>query len=286
VEFPTTLMLEGAISMNIYLYVKTHNQTGLKYLGKTTQDPFMYKGSGKDWTPHIKEHGYDVSTEILRECLTKEELSYWGRYYSKLWNIVEDPNWANKIPETGAGGATVFGDNHPMKNPKNVEKVRSSWTKEKRKESGKVKIERIKNRPTEEQHKINQKLKESWERNSERKELLRDRMLSENPSKRIEIIEKIAATKAAWSAEKREHFLSKTSGENHYRNSTDYVSTQVGKTHPRYDPTLRTFKNTRTNEEVTLSVFDFINKYNLHQGNVSLVVNGHRKSVLGWVFIR
>lgn len=25
-----------------YLYIKTHNQTGLKYFGKTTKDPFKY----------------------------------------------------------------------------------------------------------------------------------------------------------------------------------------------------------------------------------------------------
>lgn len=114
--------------MTIYLYKKTHNKTGLQYLGKTKLDPLKYRGSGKDWEPHIKEHGYDVTTEILRECLTKEELSYWGRYYSKLWNVVDDPNWANRIPETGGGygrkwtasekqrqSVKVSGDNNPSK---------------------------------------------------------------------------------------------------------------------------------------------------------------------------
>jgi hypothetical protein len=103
--------------MTIYLYKKTHNKTGLQYLGKTKHDPMKYRGSGKDWVPHIKEHGYDVTTEILTECLTKEELSYWGRYYSKLWNIVEDPKWANKISETGGGGGSKTGDGHHMKRP-------------------------------------------------------------------------------------------------------------------------------------------------------------------------
>lgn len=104
--------------MIIYLYKKTHNKTGLQYLGKTKEDPLKYRGSGKDWKPHIKEHGYDVTTEIVRECLTKKELSYWGRYYSKLWNIVEDPNWANKIPETGGGGhwsGRVLTEEHKQK---------------------------------------------------------------------------------------------------------------------------------------------------------------------------
>ena len=89
--------------MTIYLYKKTHNKTGLKYLGKTTQNPFKYKGSGKDWLPHLSEHGHDVTTEILKECQTKEELRYWGLYYSKLWRVVESDEWANRIPETGGG---------------------------------------------------------------------------------------------------------------------------------------------------------------------------------------
>jgi hypothetical protein len=38
----------GNISMTIYLYKKTHNITGLKYLGKTAQsNPYKYPGSGK-----------------------------------------------------------------------------------------------------------------------------------------------------------------------------------------------------------------------------------------------
>ena len=38
----------------MYLYVKTHNKSGLKYLGKTIQNPFKYKGSGTYWLRHIK----------------------------------------------------------------------------------------------------------------------------------------------------------------------------------------------------------------------------------------
>lgn len=91
--------------MTIYLYVKTHNKTGLKYLGKTnSKDPYKYPGSGKYWTSHIKIHGNDVTTEILKECQTKEDIKYWGEYYSNLWNIVKDISWANLKPETGEGG--------------------------------------------------------------------------------------------------------------------------------------------------------------------------------------
>jgi hypothetical protein len=102
--------------MTIYLYKKIHNKTGLKYLGKTVQDPYKYKGSGVIWTSHIIEHGYDVTTEILKECCDQEELKYWGKYYSKLWNIVENNDWANLIPESGGGSGFPPGVNHSGKN--------------------------------------------------------------------------------------------------------------------------------------------------------------------------
>ena len=104
--------------MIIYLYKKTHNKTGLQYLGKTIQDPFTYKGSGDYWVPHIKKHGYDVTTEIIKECTSVEELKHWGLYYSTLWNIVDDRDeagnkkWANLKPEEGQGFAT--GKHNPM----------------------------------------------------------------------------------------------------------------------------------------------------------------------------
>lgn len=102
--------------MNIYLYVKTHNKTGLKYLGKTYQDPFRYSGSGKDWKHHIKEHGNDIHTDIIMVCHDKDELSYWGRYYSKLFRVTKAMDdygnriWANRIDETGGGDGSNWRD--------------------------------------------------------------------------------------------------------------------------------------------------------------------------------
>ena len=76
--------LKGTISMTIYLYVKTHNKTGLKYLGKTSKNPHTYLGSGVDWKVHLKEYGLDHTTEIIKECQDNQELNHWGRYYSNL----------------------------------------------------------------------------------------------------------------------------------------------------------------------------------------------------------
>jgi hypothetical protein len=100
--------------MTIYLYIKTHKITGLKYLGITTQDPFKYIGSGKDWLPHLKKHGQNHYTEIIKECQSKKDAKQWGQYYSRYYNIlnaVDDYGnriWLNRIPEGGsacAGGA-------------------------------------------------------------------------------------------------------------------------------------------------------------------------------------
>ena len=91
--------------MTIYLYKKTHLDTGLKYLGKTiAKNPYTYPGSGVYWKRHLEAHGNNVETEILRECKTEEELTFWGQYYSKLWNVVESKEWANLIEEAGPGG--------------------------------------------------------------------------------------------------------------------------------------------------------------------------------------
>jgi len=103
--------------MIIYLYKKTHQVTGLKYLGKTTKDPYTYLGSGLEWKSHLKEFGKFIDTEIIKECHSKEELSEWGRYYSKLWNVVDSVEWANKIPETGGSDS---GKNHPCYGRKNL----------------------------------------------------------------------------------------------------------------------------------------------------------------------
>ncbi len=90
--------------MMITLYKKTHRKTGLKYLGKTVQDPYEYQGSGKHWSRHIAKHGYDVDTEILFESDNPEEIRKWGEYYSQLWNVVESKEWANLKIEQGDGG--------------------------------------------------------------------------------------------------------------------------------------------------------------------------------------
>lgn len=123
----------------IYLYLKTHNKTGLKYLGKTKYDPFTYNGSGKAWLKHLEEYGVDIDTKILKICKDNSELSKWGRHYSKLWNIVESNDFANLIPETGGGcgkkGQIVTEEHKEKLRKANLGKKQSKETIKKRLDS-------------------------------------------------------------------------------------------------------------------------------------------------------
>jgi hypothetical protein len=99
----------------ITLYVKTHKVTGLKYLGKTEQDPYKYLGSGKRWKREINKYGKEIETEIIFQSEDINEIRDLGLYYSKLWNVVESKNWANFIEENGSGGDTsAFRDYEEM----------------------------------------------------------------------------------------------------------------------------------------------------------------------------
>jgi hypothetical protein len=123
--------------MSICLLVKTHSKTGLKYLCKTTRKDYnKYKGSGLYWKDHLKIHGYEHQTELLKECYTNEEVREWGRYYSDLWNVVEakDKNgkklWANLVPEEGQGISGDIGkiiQNRPEVKAKNIAGVKEFY---------------------------------------------------------------------------------------------------------------------------------------------------------------
>ena len=92
--------------MTIYLYVKQHSVTGLKYFGKTTRkDPYKYNGSGKYWKHHISKYGKDqVITLEIWSFDDEEECSKFALDFSIKNNIVESAEWANLIPENGLDG--------------------------------------------------------------------------------------------------------------------------------------------------------------------------------------
>lgn len=95
--------------MTIYLYVKQHSVTGLKYFGKTlSKDPLKYKGSGKHWLRHLKKHGNEVDTIELWEFDNQEQCTEFALHFSKENNIVESTEWANLQDENGLDGNYQF----------------------------------------------------------------------------------------------------------------------------------------------------------------------------------
>ena len=98
-----------------YLYIKIHNKTGLRYFGKTVQDPFKYPGSGKYWKRHLQLHGNDVKTEIVGCFNDPVTLEKTAKMFSEVHQIVESPIWANLKPENGLDGGREKGCYNPMK---------------------------------------------------------------------------------------------------------------------------------------------------------------------------
>lgn len=89
----------------VYLYVKQHRLTGLKYFGKTTKDPHKYDGSGLLWTRHINKHGREyVDTLDVWAFDALDECTAFAMHYSETNNIVESNDWANMKYENGLDG--------------------------------------------------------------------------------------------------------------------------------------------------------------------------------------
>lgn len=97
--------------MAIYLLIKEHTYTGLKYLCKheasSFQDCEKYLGSGIYWRKHLKKHGKNVKTTCLFVTEDKKEFSEVAKKYSLEFNVTNSNKWANLCDEEGQGGNTV-----------------------------------------------------------------------------------------------------------------------------------------------------------------------------------
>lgn len=247
------------VSMPIYLYVKTHNQTGLKYLGKTTDsDPHAYPGSGLYWTDHLRTHGKDYSTEILLETEDPDQIRTVGQYYSTLWNVVESDAWANLQPEEGQG--FVSGKYHhskrpgyqnPAKLPENRQRASDRmlamsdrhWAK-----SDKFKANMSGDRnPVHLPHVKERMVKQNPRLLEHNREMWRQKFLDDNPMSRPEVVEKIT-------------------GKNHYT----------------YNPTIYSWRNIRSGEEVKCTRLELCQKYNLESSKVGAILSNKISHTKGW----
>ena len=95
--------------MTVYLYVKEHQKTGLKYFGKTShKNPFWYKGSGSYWLDHLKKHGYDISTTEIFGFDNQDLCTEFALKFSQDNDIVNSSEWANLKEETGLDGGSGY----------------------------------------------------------------------------------------------------------------------------------------------------------------------------------
>lgn len=87
--------------MIIYLYVKQHAITKLKYFGVTKKkDPFKYKGSGIYWSNHISKHGKDqVKTLEVWGFDGLDLCRDFALRFSRDNDIVTSDDWANLVIE-------------------------------------------------------------------------------------------------------------------------------------------------------------------------------------------
>jgi hypothetical protein len=87
-----------------YLYIKQHTSTGLKYFGKTINDPLKYHGSGLYWKRHLKAYGNNVSTIWTQLFTDREQLTEYAIKFSQDNDIVKSKDWANCRIEDGLMG--------------------------------------------------------------------------------------------------------------------------------------------------------------------------------------
>ena len=112
-----------------YLYIKTHNVTGLKYFGKMTTNRKQYRGSGTYWLRHIGKYGYDVNTEVLGYFTDEISCVLYALEFSRINDIVDSKEWANLYPENGLNGGDTFSHRSQEANQSSKEKRKITFSK-------------------------------------------------------------------------------------------------------------------------------------------------------------
>lgn len=85
-----------------YLYIKQHKITGLKYFGKTFNDPLKYQGSGTKWKSHMQYYGKEHVETIWYQLFDDiDECRNYALKFSEENDIVNSNEWANLILEDG-----------------------------------------------------------------------------------------------------------------------------------------------------------------------------------------
>lgn len=125
--------------MDWYIYITTNLINGKQYIGQHKGSPDdSYLGSGVILRKAIKTYGKEnFSKNILCYCTTQEEADEKEKYYIKLYNAVENPNFYNLIEggQNGNGWKAChrWMKEHPEEVRKNLVKLnaaRDKWREE------------------------------------------------------------------------------------------------------------------------------------------------------------
>jgi hypothetical protein len=268
-----------------YLMIKTHNITGLKYLCQTKQkDPINYTGSGVDWKIHLKEHGRDIRTSIIKASTDKHIINELGRHLSNLWKITTAMNdygdriWANKIPETG-GGAGVTSDiakQRYVDHPELIEQFKKTMTLpqsvQRRRKSRAVTVS---------QPEFREKFKSTMKLAMNRPEVRLNNSINQTKAQNRPDVKLNKSIKQTEAQNRPEVKLLKSKNGKIAQNRPEVKDSKSGKNNYRYDPTIRTFIHSDGTIE-KMPANDFSLKYNLDRGWLSNVILGNRKTIKGW----
>lgn len=116
----------------VYLYIKEHAVSGMRYFGKTTkakEDMLKYHSSGVYWKRHLKLHGANhVVTVWYCEFYDKSDCEEFALFFSEEANIVNSAKWANLKPENGSDGAVIGNTVSPETRRKMSHKLKGKKT--------------------------------------------------------------------------------------------------------------------------------------------------------------
>lgn len=90
------------------------------------------------------------------------------------------------------------------------------------------------------------------------------------------------SNKGKHTGEKNGFFGKKHTEESKKRITEALIGVHIGSKNPHYDATLRDWCHKEGVEELQISTYDLVRKYQLHQGHISQVINGRLKSHKGW----
>ena len=151
VEHPITLetLQELPAMSTVYLYIKQHSITGLKYFGRTIFNPFEYNGSGKYWVPHYKKYGKEYIKTLEVWGFDNQELcTEFALNFSLQNDIVKSKQWANLVLEDGTHSNNI-GQKGSKRSRITKEKISKSSKGKPKSEEHKAKISAaLKGRPS------------------------------------------------------------------------------------------------------------------------------------------